>query len=65
MDDLFNIFEKLHGIHRTQCLEMVLSRLSIIDNPYEKFRKLKSFFNMLKNKYVFYVLNIYDFFDSL
>lgn len=51
-DDLFNIFKKLQGIHRTQCLEMFLSRLFIIDNTYEKISKLYGFFNILKDKYV-------------
>lgn len=58
MDFLFNIFEKLHGIHRTQCLEMFLNRLSIINNPYDKITRLHGFFNMLKDKYVL-ILNSY------
>ncbi|XP_029343352.1 DNA-dependent protein kinase catalytic subunit isoform X2 [Acyrthosiphon pisum] len=49
LDDLFHIFEKLQGIHRTQCLEMILNRLAIINNPYEKITKLNGFFNMLKD----------------
>lgn len=58
MDDLFHIFEKLQGIHRTQCLEMILNRLSIINNPFEKITELNGFFNMLKDKYVFVLKKI-------
>lgn len=58
MDDLFYIFEKLQGIHRTQCLEMFLNGLSIINNPYEKITKLHGFFNILKDKYVYTVIHI-------
>lgn len=53
IDNLFDIFEKLQGIHRTQCLEMFLDKLSIIHNSYEKLTKLQCFFNILKDKYVF------------
>lgn len=56
MNDLFNTFEKLHGIHRTQCLEMFLNRLSMINNPFEKITKLRGFFNILKDKYVFIII---------
>ncbi|CAH1737387.1 unnamed protein product [Aphis gossypii] len=49
LDDLFHIFEKLQGIHRTQCLEMILNRLTLINDSYEKITVLKDFFNMLKD----------------
>lgn len=50
IDDLFHMFNKLQGVHRTRCLEMFLNKLPIIDNPYEKISKLDGFFNLLKNK---------------
>ncbi|XP_060849991.1 DNA-dependent protein kinase catalytic subunit-like isoform X3 [Rhopalosiphum padi] len=49
LDDLFHIFEKLQGVHRTQCLEMILNRLAIINNSYEKITELNDFFNILKD----------------
>jgi len=61
LDDLFHIFEKLQGIHRTQCLEMFLNRLTIINNSYEKITELNGFFNMLKDKYVFTFKNYIQF----
>lgn len=52
MDDLFCTFEKLQGCHQTQCLEMFLNRLSIMNNPFKKITELPGFFTMLKDKYV-------------
>lgn len=60
MDDLFYIFEKLQGVHRTQCLEMFLNGLSVINNPYEKITKLHGFFNILNDKYVEYIHIIHN-----
>lgn len=59
MDDLFQIFEKLQGIHKTQCLEMILNRLTLVNNSYEKITELKDFFNMLKDKCVFYFKKLF------
>jgi len=59
LDDLFHIFEKLQGVHRTQCLEMILNRLAIINNSYEKITELNDFLNILKDKYVFTFYKLY------